>query len=212
MFRDFVVEYFQENHDIDLAAKIDWDKWFFQPGMPQGLRELFDDSLMAATIALKDVWIGNGAADAQPSATDLDKWTCSQTTLWLKELLEKHTSALSVEALDRMDSLYGLSERRNSEIRFNWQRICIAVGKADIVPRVVEFLEEQGRMKFVRPLYRALLQASVAHPDNAATFYDAAVTTFARAETSYHPIAAKMIARDIATHNQQHRGANAASM
>ena len=44
---------------------------------------------------------------------------------------------------------YQLSERRNSEIRFNWQRICLAVGKTDIVPHVVAFLQEQVMLRDV---------------------------------------------------------------
>ena len=37
-----------------------------------------------------------------------------------------------------------------------WQMLCVASGWEDIYPKVVEFLEAQGRMKFVRPLYRNL--------------------------------------------------------
>ena len=194
-FKAFVIEYFSTQHDIDLSQKLDWDKWFFGPGMPENMRELFpDDSLLVAAVGLKDVWVSKSR---EPAATDVDGWTCSQTTIFLKELLEHHVQDLSVQQLTQMDSLYKLSERRNSEIRFNWQRLCIAVGKADIIPRVVEFLQEQGRMKFVRPLYRSLLSASKKHEQHSAAFRSAAVDTFDKSKTQYHPIASKMIQRDI---------------
>ena len=83
--------------------------------------------------------------------------------------------------------------------------------QVDVIPKVIEFLQEQGRMKFVRPLYRALLQASLKHAAHSSEFYDAAVDTFSASEKSYHPIAAKMIARDIALHNETHRKLPAAS-
>lgn len=76
-----------------------------------------------------------------------------------------------------MDSQYGFSETRNAEIRFRWQILCLQAGASWFVtlkikieaqaltlfftlyrvfPQVVDFVTSQGRMKYVRPLYRAL--------------------------------------------------------
>ena len=73
--------------------------------------------------------------------------------------------------LRRMDREYKLSESRNAEIRFRWQRLCLRVGEgADwIVPHVVAFLKEQGRMKFVRPLFRELRATTIPGAEEAAT-------------------------------------------
>ena len=52
-----------------------------------------------------------------------------------------------------------------------WQMLCVASGWEDIYPKVVEFLEAQGRMKFVRPLYRNLYRTGGAGKELAlATF------------------------------------------
>ena len=37
-----------------------------------------------------------------------------------------------------------------------WLRLCLKGGWTDVFPLVVAFLLEQGRMKFVRPLYRSV--------------------------------------------------------
>ena len=58
-----------------------------------------------------------------------------------------------------------------------------------IVPDVVAFVTSMGRMKFVRPLYRAL----AGWPEQKA----AAASTFAAHADSYHPIARKMLAQDL---------------
>lgn len=58
-----------------------------------------------------------------------------------------------------------------------------------IFPQVTAFLKEQGRMKFLRPLYRAL--------SNCTDGADLAKATFRSARQSYHPIAAKMVAADL---------------
>jgi len=76
------------------------------------------------------------------------------------------------------------------EIRMRWQMLCVASGWEDIYPKVVEFLEAQGRMKFVRPLYRNLYRTGGAGKE-------LALATFAKNKTKYHNIAAKMIARDL---------------
>ena len=75
------------------------------------------------------------------------------------------------------------------QVRFRWQRLCIALRADFIVPDVVAFVTSMGRMKFVRPLYRAL----AGWPEQKA----AAVSTFAAHADSYHPIARKMLAQDL---------------
>ena len=60
---------------------------------------------------------------------------------------------------------------------------------ASVVPDALAFLTEQGRMKYVRPLYKALH----AWPEQR----EKAVETFVANRSNYHPIAAKMLAQDL---------------
>ena len=60
-------------------------------------------------------------------------------------------------------------------------------GDTAIIPLTVEFLKSQGRMKYLRPLYRALFKKRK----------EVALGTFREARSSYHPIAAKMVAVDL---------------
>ena len=57
-------------------------------------------------------------------------------------------------------------------------------------PLVASFLDEQGRMKFTRPLYRALFRCG---PRGKAL----ALQTFKESGSKLHPIARKMAARDL---------------
>ena len=65
---------------------------------------------------------------------------------------------------------------------------CLAEDEA-VLPLTVQFLKEQGRMKFLRPLYKALFKSKMGK--------ETAVQTFKEARSSYHPIAAKMVAADL---------------
>lgn len=43
---------------------------------------------------------------------------------------------------------------RNCEVRAAWYKLAIAAGDEVVIPGASSFLEEQGRMKYVRPIYR----------------------------------------------------------
>lgn len=54
---------------------------------------------------------------------------------------------------------------------------------------IVYFITSQGRMKFVRPLFRALYESKMG--------IDLALDAFLQNKDFYHPICAKMIAMDL---------------
>ncbi|PKC53398.1 peptidase M1, leukotriene A4 hydrolase [Rhizophagus irregularis] len=56
-------------------------------------------------------------------------------------------------------------------------------------PHVAKFVTQQGRMKYVRPIYRML--------KNTKKGSDLAKKTFIENKSFYHPITATMIERDI---------------
>jgi len=89
-----------------------------------------------------------------------------------------------------MASAYPILESsHNSEIRCAWYLLCVKAGDESVLPKVKEFLGEQARMKYIRPLYKALLASP--------KFKDTAVTTFETCKKKYHPISAKMCAMDL---------------
>jgi hypothetical protein len=102
------------------------------------------------------------------------------------ELLGEY-EAFSSGLLATMDKLYQFTGVRNAEIRFGWQMLCLKAAYTPIYDHVVAFVTEQGRMKYVRPLYRALNKVNA----------DLARQTFLRNRDHYHPIAARMIEKDI---------------
>lgn len=91
-----------------------------------------------------------------------------------------------------MDSLYGLSAWKNAEVRCGWYKLRCAAGDETVLPLVGQFLKEQGRMKYLRPLYRALHRCK-----GSARCRAFALETFKQAKGGYHPIAAKMVGQDL---------------
>ena len=89
--------------------------------------------------------------------------------------------------LASIDEKFRFTETRNAEVKFRWLSLCLQCGSLFIVPHVVAFLTQQGRMKFVRPLFRMLHKADS----------KIASSTFANNLNFYHPIARKLIESDI---------------
>jgi leukotriene-A4 hydrolase len=75
------------------------------------------------------------------------------------------------------------------QVRCAWLQLCIAAEDEAALEDALAFSREQGRMKFVRPLYKALYRSKVGK--------EAALEQFKKVRATYHPIAQKMVASDL---------------
>eukprot|EP00537_Pseudo-nitzschia_pungens_P007253 CAMPEP_0172367130 /NCGR_PEP_ID=MMETSP1060-20121228/19395_1 /TAXON_ID=37318 /ORGANISM="Pseudo-nitzschia pungens, Strain cf. cingulata" /LENGTH=652 /DNA_ID=CAMNT_0013091259 /DNA_START=94 /DNA_END=2052 /DNA_ORIENTATION=- len=186
-FKDFFLRHFENDPKV---GEIDWDTWFYGQGMPPVLPPL-DQSMAKASTDLASEWYEvDRDGKSCPDTNAMSSWACGQITCFLDALeLKTAEKSLKVSTLRAMDGLYGLSESRNSEILFRYCQLAIAAEDESIIPIVFRFMTSQGRMKFVRPLYRSLVRSKMGR--------DIAVSTFLKFKDAYHPIAAKMIAIDL---------------
>ena len=56
--------------------------------------------------------------------------------------------------MEKMQELYNLNAVNNSEIKFRWIRLGLRSKWENAIPRAIQMVTEQGRMKFLRPIYR----------------------------------------------------------
>lgn len=191
-WKKYLYEYFGKQHPdkVALLDKVDWNAWLYAPGMPP-TKMPFDKSMANACHELANRW--NTLRQQLEKATstfksdDIAKFSTGQKIVFLEAFLDK--DPLPHALLKAMDSVYNFSSVTNSEIRFRWQQICLKAEYEEIFPQVVKFVTEQGRMKFIRPLYRALNKCK-----NGSTL---AKETFKKLRAGYHPIAAQLVAKDI---------------
>ena len=80
--------------------------------------------------------------------------------------------------------------RGNYEVLVEWLTIAAASGYLPALPRVREVLSSIGRMKYLKPLYKALMQN-----DDTRTF---AREVFAQVSESYHPLSRGSVAGIVA--------------
>lgn len=201
-FRDFFLGYFRNQASSDEAiasaldgpiAALDWERLFRAPGMPEVLPNCDSASApLEAARALAARWTaanGDPSRLADFSAKDIDGWSSGKIMVFLDGLLDDSESGggkLGAVACERMAEVYGLLNA-NCELRSRFLRMGLGARWAGAKDAAIDLATSQGRMKFTRPMYKALKA------------YDTALAreTFAANRSVYHPICSKMVAKDL---------------
>jgi leukotriene-A4 hydrolase len=122
-FKDFFLEHFKGNSAV---AGIQWDKWFYEPGMPPEV-PTFDRTLSEASEKLAEEWVDVDQKFAPEPKTDIKGWTSPQITCFLDSLQARTASKpLKLSTLKAMDDQYNFSQSQNAEILFRFceVRLC----------------------------------------------------------------------------------------
>merc|ERR1712070_1364629 len=180
-----------------------WDALFTSPGMLDEIK--LGESLSEASVALGEAWLKDGCdGDEVAKATEKymkpeEPWSSLQWEVMLDKLVDNTCTPASIvlagqarvgvappkkEMVMAMVKKYKwLEQEPNCEIRFRYLRLGMRAGAAELNDQAVKLLKEQGRMKFVRPLYREMMENE--------TTKKLAKDTFAETKTMYHFIARK---------------------
>ncbi|XP_053614355.1 LOW QUALITY PROTEIN: leukotriene A-4 hydrolase [Plodia interpunctella] len=146
-FKEFLLNYFKDNENI---KSVNWDAWLYTSGMPPIIPN-YDTSMTKAVTALVAV-ITEGTAPL--SRSDVSSFTPHQVINLLQELIVR--PALALDRLASLGAEYGVSHSKNSEILYRWLRLCIKSRDSSKLQEAFDFVNNQGRMKYVRPIYRDL--------------------------------------------------------
>ena len=164
-FKNYFLDYFKGK---DVSA-IEWDKWFKQPGMPIYTPN-FDQSLAEVCSTLRQKWLDWDMESPCPFASsDFESFLTVQKIEFLGQMIEEEP--LPIEKLEKMQEVYKLDSYENCEIKFNWIRLGLKGKWTKAISKAVEMVSEQGRMKYVRPLYRDLYRWDESRPIALETFH-----------------------------------------
>ncbi|WP_250461548.1 M1 family metallopeptidase [Microbulbifer litoralis] len=155
-------------------------EWIYEPGLPEGAPHPTSDAF-ARIDPVRQQWL-----DGEIAAGDIDTsgWTFHQWKYFLDGMPEK----LSDDQLAELDETFGLTESKNNEIAFSWLMIAVRNDYQPAFPRLEEFMVGIGRNKFVRPLYRSLVENGKR---------DMAERIFEKAKPGYHPLTVKVNSKII---------------
>jgi leukotriene A-4 hydrolase/aminopeptidase len=152
-------------------------EWVDGPGMPDN--ELPVES--ARVDRVRDLAAG-WADGARPDPAATADWSPTEWQLYLQGLPRE----LPHDDCRWLDETFGLTQQRNYEVLVEWLTIAAASAYEPALPRVREVLTEVGRMKYLKPLYNALMR----HDGTAAL----AREVFADVKDSYHPLSRGAVA------------------
>jgi len=158
VFKNYFEKYFEDAGKAQLIKEVDWKTWLSVPGMPPFVPK-YETSLADACSFLKTRWVNwNPSTEPSPfSKRDLEAFTMPSAQLeqFLTEILAVD-GGIGLEKVKAMEKAYDLNSARNNEIKFRWIRICLKAKWMEQVSLALEFVTEQGRMKYIRPVYREL--------------------------------------------------------
>ena len=130
-FKACFLEYFK---DTEAVRSIDWDTWFYSPGMPT-YKPNFDDSLARVCWDLAKKWQDWDPSTPAPFSYELKELSSNQIQEFLGSLI--NSDPLPIVKIEAMSSLYSLDKSSNVEVVFRWVRLGL---KARWEPSVKEAL------------------------------------------------------------------------
>ncbi|MEO5972941.1 MAG: leukotriene A4 hydrolase C-terminal domain-containing protein [Sphingomicrobium sp.] len=158
--------------DKGLEARLKLDEWVYQPGIPANAVPA-DAQAFAAVDQAVAAFTGGGA----PDTAQWSGWTTDERLRFLNELPRK----LPAARMAGLDRAFSLSNAGNMEVRFAWLELAVASRFDSAVPGLEQFLGQQGRRKFVRPLLKALAA-------DAAWGRPIAARIYPKTRALYHPL------------------------
>ncbi|KAJ5637291.1 hypothetical protein N7490_007170, partial [Penicillium lividum] len=184
-FKECILSFFQSDAEASqLLNELDWDKWFYSPGLPP--KPQFDTSLVDVVYALAKKWETLPSSSFKPQVSDLEGLTANQIVVFLEQIL-RWEEPLRPELSKLMGEVYGLSKSTNIEVSNLYFQVGMKAGDESVIEPTTELLGRIGRMKFVRPLYRNLQKIN----------RPVALATFEKYKDFYHPICRGMVEKDL---------------
>ncbi|KAI9734290.1 MAG: hypothetical protein M1834_002394 [Cirrosporium novae-zelandiae] len=189
-FKSTLLKFFANDQDATKKlTSLNWDSWFYNPGLPP--KPTFDTSLVDVCYALADKWHSlsidsSGSNQFTPSPSDISSLRANQLVVFL-EKIQSWSSPLRTDLVALMGNVYGFPKSKNVELSSRYYVVALRAGYRGVEAGVVDLLSWVGRMKFVRPLYRALNDLN----------RDLAIKTFEKYKDYYHPICKAAVEKDL---------------
>ncbi|WNG19214.1 M1 family metallopeptidase [Cystobacter fuscus] len=148
-------------------AKVDAEAYLSRPGIPPGAPTAHSERLAALAHFTGRV----------PSAEDVKDWTPAEWQLYIERL----PAQTPRKTLRELDERFHLTRSGNAEVLVAWLTVALRSGWEPAWERAATYLGEVGRMKYLKPLYGALLTSPEGKVRARQLFQDYA--------ERYHPIA-----------------------
>jgi leukotriene-A4 hydrolase len=163
--------------DPEKAARAKVREWLYEPGLPADAPNPRAASLAKVEEQAKAFAAGTVKAAEVPGKA----WTAHE---WI-HFLTAVPGDLGRDKMAALDAAFGLTKSGNSEVLLQWLLLAIRNGYEPAYGRLEGFLTEQGRRKFLEPLYRELAKTPAGK--------ERALAIYRKARPTYHPASAEAV-------------------
>ncbi|EGN94342.1 hypothetical protein SERLA73DRAFT_188178 [Serpula lacrymans var. lacrymans S7.3] len=185
---------------IQALDSIDWNAWFYGEGLALPVKMEYDMTLAKEANQLAERWDASRAISditkLEFQSSDIDVMDAKQKVVFLERL--QTFSCLPSAHLFHLDELYKLSSTLSAELRLRFYQLVLpdstSAAAKHFAPQAALWVVGndgtgviKGRMKFCRPVFRAIYKVDA----------QLAISTFKKSEEMFHPIAKKLIEKDL---------------
>ncbi|PGH14820.1 leukotriene A-4 hydrolase [Helicocarpus griseus UAMH5409] len=184
-FKTSIIDFFSSDSEAHAQlTSLDWDTWFYSPGLPP--KPAFDTSLVDVVYDLAQKWRTTAESGFTPASTDIKGLDANQLVVFLEQVL-LFEKPLTAEQSLLMGDVYGLAKSENAEVSNLYFQVGLKAGDRSVIEPTATLLASIGRMKYVRPLYRALEKLD----------RNVAIEIFEKNRDFYHPICRGLVKKDL---------------
>jgi len=202
-WKNHLYSYYQKHggtEKIEALNSVDWTAWLHGEGLKLPVEMEYDLTLAKQAYELAERWDASRAMDDTSRLdfkdSDLEEFNTNQIIVFLQRL--QIYAQLPLAHFIHLNELYQFSTTPNAEIRMSFYELALR----DHTSRIAKVFASEatnwvvgedgtgvikGRMKFCRPVFRAVYKVDG----------DLAVSAFRRKRDAFHPIARKLIEKDL---------------
>jgi hypothetical protein len=172
---------FLEQELPGVYQQVQGPRWVEEPDMPENELPILSDRVTNVR-ELAAGW----SEGKRPEKHVTENWSATEWQLYLQDLPREMPAA----DCRWLDENFDLTSQGNYEVLVEWLTIAGGSAYEPALPRLREVLTQVGRMKYLKPLYTALMR----HPETAALARD----VYEEVQESYHPLSRGAVAGILA--------------
>uniref|UniRef100_A0A1B0G0X7 Peptidase M1 leukotriene A4 hydrolase/aminopeptidase C-terminal domain-containing protein n=1 Tax=Glossina morsitans morsitans TaxID=37546 RepID=A0A1B0G0X7_GLOMM len=188
-FKQALCEFFSKTNRRQKLSLINWDLWLNGEGMPPTIPRL-DQSLASVSKRLALFWATKTVVELNNSPQLKEQISVHQLIDMLGKIVESPgMKGLNDQKIELLETTYNLKETKNVEIRFHLMRLYIMAKSMGRLDEIFNFLNSNFRLKYIRPIYRDLVNWPAAKPK--------AIENFKRVKGQMMAICSHAIEKDL---------------
>ncbi|KAG8823910.1 hypothetical protein FRC19_002883 [Serendipita sp. 401] len=195
-WKEHLYWYFKANggdEKIAVLDAVDWDAWLYGEGLQLPVEMKYDTTLATQAYELAAKWDKSRDTDISKltfKSADIEGWNTNQLIVFLEKL--ETLEPLPRAHVHALADTYGFNSSKNAEVGLRWFEVAlISPAAPDFAQSAADWVVDptslKGRMKFCRPVFKVLYKVDS----------KLAIKTFEANKTAFHPIARRMIAKDL---------------